>query len=217
MTSFLPDFGSRSPRLLFVGAHADDIEIGCGGTARALFESYPNASVFWVVLSGAPDRQSEARVSADRYLAGLPNAKTHFAGFRDGRFPYDASAIKELFDGPVKSFGPDIVFTHFRDDRHQDHRIASDLTWQTFRNSVVLEYEILKYDGDVGRPNAYVELQSSAVDQKIADLMACFESQKSKQWFDEASFRAMMRIRGVECAAESGYAEAFHARKMRIL
>ena len=215
MISFVPDPNSQAPRLLFIGAHSDDIEIGCGGTVRTLLDRYPTSEILWVVFSGSPERQDEARRSASLYLDDRTNARVVTAGFRDGRFPFDAAEIKEYFASELQGFSPDMVFTHYREDRHQDHRVLSDLTWQTFRNNMVLEYEVAKYDGDLAQPTFYVELSEHAVRRKIADLQECFGSQRSKQWFDEITFRGLMRIRGIECAASSGYAEAFHVRKIR--
>ncbi len=215
MISFQPSPNLHAPRLLFLGAHSDDIEIGCGGTARKLLDTYPTSPVLWVVLSGNEQRQNEARASAELYLQARDHAEVITAQFRDGRFPYDAAEIKEFFADQLQGFNPDVVFTHCRDDRHQDHRIVSDLTWQTFRNNVVLEYEVAKYDGDLSCPNFFVEVSEHGVRRKVHDLESCFGSQRSKQWFDEVTFRGLMRIRGIECAAESGYAEAFHSRKLK--
>lgn len=215
MISFVPSPTESAPRMLILGAHSDDIEIGCGGTVRMLLDEYPTAPVMWVVFSGNAKREEEARASAALYLGERQDAQVVTGEFRDGRFPFDASEMKEFFANRLQGFQPDIVFTHYRDDRHQDHRIVSELTWQTFRNNLVLEYEIPKYDGDLGQPNMYVELSEHAVRRKIYDLETCFGTQRSKHWFDEVAFRGLMRMRGIECAAGSGYAEAFHARKFK--
>jgi LmbE family N-acetylglucosaminyl deacetylase len=214
--TFEPRFQSPAPRLLVLGAHADDIEIGCGGTLATLLLRYPDAMVSWVVFSGSGERQAEARRSAELYTASKSGADIRFESFRDGRFPFDAHHIKELFDAQLQPFQPDVIFTHSGTDRHQDHRVVSELTWQTFRNHTVLEYEIPKYDGDFGQPNVFATLEAGVLDTKVDRLMQCFASQASKHWFTPETFRGLARLRGVECAAESGYAEAFYARKIRV-
>jgi len=213
---FEPRFASGRPRILVLGAHADDIEIGCGATLMRLFAVYPTADVRWVVFSGSTNRREEAAESARRYTSELASPELDFRRYRDGRFPFDAAEIKEFFDAELKAVTPDIVFTHWRDDRHQDHRVVSDLTWETFRNHVILEYEVPKYDGDMGQPNLFVPVDRAAVDTKSAWLAECFASQTGKQWFDAEIFQGLARLRGMECASESGYAEAFHARKLTI-
>ena len=214
--TFEPRFQSAVPRLLVLGAHADDIEIGCGGTLVTFLLRYPDAIVSWVVFSGSGERQAEARRSAELYTASMTGADIRFESFRDGRFPFDAQHIKELFDTQLQPFQPDIIFTHSGTDRHQDHRVVSELTWQTFRNHTVLEYEIPKYDGDFGQPNVFATLEAEVIDKKVDRLMQCFTSQASKHWFTPETFRGLARLRGVECAAESGYAEAFYVRKIRV-
>ena len=206
----------RPSRVLFLGAHSDDIEIGCGGTALSLAGSGQPAQVTWVVFSGNERRAAEARVSAARFLAGVPSAQVTIHQFRDGYFPVEADRIKDSFE-ELKSIGvPDIIFTHTRDDRHQDHRIISDLTWNTFRESLILEYEIPKYDGDLGRPNAFVPLSEAQLARKVDLLIECFGSQRSKSWFSADTFRGLARIRGIEAPFGTGYAEAFVARKVGL-
>lgn len=216
MIAFRPGFGEGQPRLLVIGAHADDIEIGCGGVLIRLIAAHPSMVLRWVVLSGADKRKMEARRSAELYSAGVAESALQFETFRDGRFPFEAPNIKDLFDGSLKAFEPDLILTHWARDAHQDHRVVSELTWQTFRNNAILEYEIPKYDGDMGRPNGFVEIDRETLDLKINRLLDCFESQSKKQWFDDGTFRGLARIRGMECASTTGYAEAFHVRKLNL-
>jgi LmbE family N-acetylglucosaminyl deacetylase len=200
--------------LLCVGAHADDIEIGCGGTLLRLLAELPVARVTWVVLSGNEERAREARRGARGVLGRLPGARVVQAAFRDGFFPYVAVPIKEFLEGVRREVSPDVVFTHFREDRHQDHRLVSDLTYNTFRDHLVLEYEIMKVDGDLGRPSVYVPLDEAVVRRKVRLLDRAYRSQRDKSWFGEDAFRALMRIRGIEAGSQSGYAEAFHVRRL---
>jgi LmbE family N-acetylglucosaminyl deacetylase len=204
-------------RVLALGAHSDDIEIGCGGTLLKLIEEIPDLEVYWVVFNASNSRYGEAKDSASEYLASLgeERATIKICDFRESYFPAQWADIKDRFREIAKDFEPDLVFTHTREDRHQDHRVLSDLTWNAFRNNLVLEYEILKYDGDLGRPNTYVPLSERLAAQKIRLLCKHFKSQATtKHWFDEESFSALLRIRGLECA--SLYAEAFHARKVTL-
>jgi LmbE family N-acetylglucosaminyl deacetylase len=207
--------GTARPSVLVLGSHPDDIEIGCGGTLLRLSRENPGVEVRWVVFCGADDRRNrEARDSAAQYLAGFKQSKVDVFTFRDAFMAFDGVAVKEAFEGLKRDFAPDLVFTHFRDDRHQDHRLLSDLAWNTWRDHQILEYEILKYDGDLGRPNVYAPLPEAVCDRKVSLLMQMFGSQRSRQWFTEDTFRAMLRVRGVECNSPSKYAEAFHARKL---
>ena len=200
-------------QLLCLGAHSDDIEIGCGGTVMSLLEQLGKCAVRWVVFSGNEDRSREARQSAEAFLARAAHKEIVVKAFRDGFFPFHGVQIKEEFESLKQDFNPDLIFTHHLDDRHQDHRLISDLTWNTFRNHLILEYEIAKYDGDLGRPNFYVSLSESISQRKIEILTSCFQSQRPKQWFDEEVFRAVLRLRGMEANSPSRYAEAFHSRK----
>lgn len=200
--------------LLCVGAHADDLEIGCGGTILRLIAERRRLSIHWVVLSADVRRSREARRSAMRLLAGADRVDVEIAGFRDGFFPYDGLAIKERFEELKRRTRPDLVFTHRGDDAHQDHRTVSELTWNTFRDDLILEYEIPKYDGDLGRPNVFVPLPPAIRRRKLRHLMSAFPSQRRKHWYSASTFDGLMRLRGVECAAREGYAEAFHARKL---
>jgi LmbE family N-acetylglucosaminyl deacetylase len=202
--------------VLCVGAHSDDLEIGCGGTMIRILRELPVDRVTWVVLSGNADRAAEARRGARRVLGRHPGARVLQAEFRDGFFPYAAAPIKEYFEVLKGEVSPDLVFTHYRHDRHQDHRLISDLTYNTFRDHLILEYEIMKVDGDLGNPNVYASLDASTVNRKVKLLDECFGSQRDKRWFNGESFRGLMRLRGLEAGAPSGYAEAFHGRKILL-
>ena len=204
-------------RILCLGAHADDIEIGCGGTILALLEARRNVNCHWVVFSGAGGpREREARESASQFLAGAGARGVDVHQFRDGHFPAALSEIKEVLEAVKRAFTPDVVFAHCRDDRHQDHRLLSDLTWNTFRDQLILEYEIPKWDGDLGQPNLYVTLSRDIVRRKTEHLLLAFPSQRSKRWFTDDTFLALLRLRGVESGASEGVAEAFYARKALV-
>ena len=207
-------FATGPLNVLCLGAHPDDIEIGCGGTLRQLLAEHPGSACHWVVLSGTPDRAREARASAAQFVSGGPAPTLDVHDFPDGRFPPTLSAIKDTLERVRSMFPANLVFTHYRDDRHQDHRVVSDVAWQTFRDHLILEYEIPKWDGDLGQPNCYVALTRAAARAKTDHLLAMFPSQLQKRWFTEDTFLALLRLRGVECGAAEGYAEAFHARKM---
>jgi LmbE family N-acetylglucosaminyl deacetylase len=200
--------------LLCLGAHCDDIEIGCGGTLLKLIENQRVQSIKWVVFTSNPDRAKEARASAEEFLKDVPEKEIIVKNYRDGFLPQLASEVKEEFEAIKKSFSPDIIFTHYRQDLHQDHRLLADFTWNTFRNHLILEYEIPKYDGDLGNPNFFVHLDARQAKRKSDIMLACFESQASKHWFDEETFLALMRLRGMQSAATSKYAEAFYTRKL---
>jgi LmbE family N-acetylglucosaminyl deacetylase len=203
-----------SIRILCLGAHSDDIEIGCGGTLIRLFANLPNVEVLWVIFSATQERSQEAKKSAGIYLARAAKKEIVVKSFRDGFFPHLGSGLKEYFETIKHRFKPDIIFTHYGHDLHQDHRLVSELTWNTFRDHFILEYEILKYDGDLGSPNLFVPLERSVCEEKLQRLMDCFESQRSHSWFDKDSFYALMRIRGIEANSPTKYAEAFYCRKM---
>jgi LmbE family N-acetylglucosaminyl deacetylase len=206
--------GAQSPlRLLCLGAHSDDIEIGCGGTVLSLLSRYERTTVRWVVFSANDVRAREARSSAESFLERAENREVSVMNYRDGFFPFFGGQIKDEFETLKRQFEPDLVLTHYRDDRHQDHRLISDLTWNTFRDQLVLEYEIPKYDGDLGQPNLFVPLEEETAAGKIRKIMEHFASQRSKPWFDEETFRSLLRIRGMESNSPSRYAEAFYCRK----
>jgi LmbE family N-acetylglucosaminyl deacetylase len=201
-------------QVLFLGAHADDIEIGCGGTVLRLVSMYPDAEFHWVVFSAAGIRKEEAESSAGQFLRDAGSKKITVRSFRDGFFPYVGAGIKELFEDLKKRVEPDIIFTHHGRDLHQDHRLLSELTWNTFRDHMILEYEIPKYDGGLGSPNFFVQLTHEERRRKIDLLLAEFPSQATKKWFDEATFDALLRLRGVESSAPSGYSEGYYCRKL---
>jgi LmbE family N-acetylglucosaminyl deacetylase len=201
-------------RALFIGAHSDDIEIGCGGTVHRLIESSPEVECYWFVLTSTPERSQEARRSAGAFLRGARKKTVVVKSFRDGFLPYIGAPVKESFEELKKIFAPDVIFTHFGDDRHQDHRLVSELTWNTFRNHFILEYEIPKYDADLRSPNFFVPLTRSDCRRKVRALMRFFGTQRNKQWFSEDLFEGLLRLRGIESASPTLYAEAFHCRKM---
>ncbi len=202
----------KARNLLFLGAHADDIEIGCGGTILKLAAANPGLNVLWVVFSAEGQRGREARASARLFLNRARHSKVMVKNFRTSFFPTEEKSIKSYFETLKKSFAPEVVFTHYREDRHQDHRLLSDLAWNTFRNHLILEYEVPKYDGDLGNPNFFVPLSDAIARRKAKQIWEVFPSQRGKHWFTQDTFLALMRLRGVECAAR--YAEAFYCRKL---
>jgi LmbE family N-acetylglucosaminyl deacetylase len=205
---------SKGPtRVLALGAHSDDIEIGCGGTLLRLVAERPDLEVLWVVFCATGEREREARASADAFLAGAARARVVVKGFRDGFLPYVGAAVKEEFEALKHEFEPDVVFTHYGQDRHQDHRLVSELSWNTFRHHLIVEYEIPKYDGDLGAPNFFSALPEPALARKVELILKHFQSQANKHWLTADLLRALARIRGVECVAESGFAEGFYCRK----
>jgi LmbE family N-acetylglucosaminyl deacetylase len=208
--------GDTPLSVLCLGAHADDIEIGCGGTVLDLIARRPETRVSWVVLSARGDREREARESAERFLAGAADKKIRLGQFRDGYFPYEGAEVKDFFESLKDDEPPDLILTHYRDDLHQDHRIVCDLTWNTFRNHLILEYEIPKYDGDLGVPNLFTPLSPEICDEKIAGILEGFATQRDRYWFRDETFRALMQLRGVEARSDTGYAEAFYARKLQL-
>jgi LmbE family N-acetylglucosaminyl deacetylase len=212
----LPRPGKGPLRILCLGAHSDDIEIGCGGTLLQLLARRRSVAIDWVVFSGDDVRAAEARASARRVAAGRrPRIETK--KFRDGFFPSQHVPIKEEIEKLKRRPAPDLVFCPWRGDAHQDHRLLGELAWNTFRDHLILEYEIPKYDGDWGNPNLYVPLDAAVGRRKIEHLIRAFPSQAGNRWFSEETFRAVLRLRGIECNAESGQAEAFHCRKVVAL
>ena len=201
-------------KLLCIGAHSDDLEIGCGGTILEFMGRPVPLEVTWVVLSGEGDRGHEARASAKRFLEGAELQDVRIAEFRDGYVPSVYPDVKDYFEALKHDVAPDIIFTHAGHDLHQDHRLVSELTWNTFRDHVILEYEIIKYDGGLGSPNAFVPISTANCRRKVDLLMQGFETQRSRRWFTEDTFMSMLRIRGVECNAPDGHAEAFYVRKI---
>jgi LmbE family N-acetylglucosaminyl deacetylase len=200
--------------ILCLGAHSDDIEIGCGATIKKLTQERPGLEVWWVVFTADGSRQAEATNSAEAFLKDAGKSQVVIQQFRNGYFPFEGAVIKDFFELLKSRVKPDLVFTHFRNDRHQDHRLVSDLTWNTFRDHLILEYEIPKYDGDLGSPNFFVEISESLAREKADNLCRYFQTQGDKHWFDKETFLALLRLRGMESCAK--YAEAFYARKLTL-
>ena len=202
--------------VLCLGAHADDIEIGCGGAMLKLLAENPSLHVHWVVLGAGGQRAQEAITSARRFLRNSGKENVTIKGFRDSYFPYIGAQVKEYFEQLRDRISPDLIFTHRRADLHQDHRLVSELTWCAFRDHLILEYEVPKYDGDMGRPNLYVPLDESTCREKIETIVECFPTQNGKSWFSDDTYWAVLRLRGVECHSPSKLAEAFYAHKMIV-
>jgi len=201
--------------VMCLGAHADDIEIGCGGTLLQLCRRIPTIKFYWVVFSASGARRQEA-IKGVELFAGDCDKEVILKQYRDGFLPYSGSEIKDFFEDLKMQVSPDLIFAPWQEDAHQDHRLISELTWNTFRNHLIWEYEIPKYDGDLGRPNVFVPLQASVHEHKVTHLFEAFQSQHSRPWFQRETFLGLMRIRGVESNSPSGYAEAFHVRKLII-
>jgi LmbE family N-acetylglucosaminyl deacetylase len=206
-----------TPRhVLCLGAHADDLEIGCAGTVFTLLQRPDPPAFTWVVFCSDAVREAEALASAEKLLIDAPRSCIVIKRFRDGYLPYEGALVKETFEELKATVTPDLIFTHYRHDLHQDHRLVSELTWNTFRDHLILEYEIPKFDGDLGTPNVFVALDPATCQRKVETILAGFPSQAGKRWFSEDVFRALLRIRGMECHAADGTAEAFYARKLVV-
>jgi LmbE family N-acetylglucosaminyl deacetylase len=205
---------ARGYTVLAIGSHPDDIEIGCGGTILRLIETYDDCEVYWVVLSAEGTRADEARRSADSFLETVRRRHIVLSSFRDGFFPYVGGEVKEFFEDLKVEVDPDLIFTHCGHDLHQDHRLVCELTWNTFRDHVILEYEVPKYDGDFGSPNFFVHLSDSVSRRKIDKIIAHFDSQLDRRWFTDDVFLSSLRLRGMESNSPSRYAEAFYCRKI---
>ena len=205
----------EAPSVLCIGAHCDDIEIGCGGTLIRIAESCPGATFNWFVFSSNNTRAAESRRAAG-LLLGDAKITFHFHEFRDGYLPWEGAAPKEALQELAQSVAPDLVLTHYADDLHQDHRLVAEITANVFRDHLLLGYEIPKYDGDLGRPNIYVPLDASHVNRKVAALLKGFPTQAGKHWFTEDTFRSLLRLRGIEAGRSIDHAEAFHGRKITI-
>ena len=199
-------------RILCLGAHCDDIEIGCGGAVLRLLEERPGSTVRWVALSSNPEREREARASATGFLAGAGQSEIVIKEFRDGYLPFHGVEVKDFFESIKKDARPDLILTHHRHDRHQDHRMIAELTWNTWRNHLIAEYEIPKYEGDLGQPNVFVALAPDVAARKVELIMKHFGTQHDKYWFRPETFAGLMAVRGVEAGAAA--AEAFHVRKL---
>ena len=200
--------------VLCLGAHSDDIEIGCGGTLLRMLRANLGLTVSWIVLSGGGGRTQEARRSAQLFLRNSAASKLLTKRFQTSYFPFQGAKIKVFFESLKRLPSPDVVFTHYREDRHQDHRLVSDLTWNTFRDHFILEYEVPKFDGDLGQPNVFVPLEEKICLEKTDNLCRIFQTQNNKHWFSADTFLGLMRLRGIECASVTRYAEAFYARKL---
>ena len=217
MISAKLDHGTERPlEILCLGSHSDDIEIGCGGTILRLAKQYPHCVFHWVVFSAIGVRESEARRAASLFAGPAALRGPLLKAFPDGFMPFVGGELKAVFEELKKSVSPDLIFTHHGKDAHQDHRQVSELTWNTFRDHLILEYEVPKYDGDMGQPNLFIPLEPDQYQNKVQFLMEAFESQRSKRWFQKETFLALMRLRGMECNASSGYAEAFYSRKLAL-
>jgi LmbE family N-acetylglucosaminyl deacetylase len=200
--------------ILCLGCHSDDIEIGCGGTILRLAGEYPGCVFHWVVFSAMGAREAEARYAAAQFVAPSRLKGPVLKSFRDGFMPFVGAEVKAVFEELKQAVSPDLVFTHNRKDSHQDHRLIAELTWQTFRDQLILEYEVPKYDGDIGKPGIFVPLTAELCERKVGLIIDAFRSQNGKRWFQRETFFSLMRLRGMECNAPSGYAEAFYSRKL---
>src|SRR5271157_4918730 len=201
-------------KILCLGSHSDDIEIGCGGTILRLAGQYPGCEFHWVVFSASGVRATEAQRAAELFTGATGLKSPLLKTFPDGFMPFVGGDIKAVFEELKGAVSPDLIFTHSRKDAHQDHRLIAELTWNTFRNHLILEYEIPKYDGDLGQPNLFVPLEMEICQKKVRYIMDAFQSQHHKRWFQPETFLSLMRLRGMECNAASGYAEAFYCRKL---
>jgi LmbE family N-acetylglucosaminyl deacetylase len=215
MLDFILDLGVNRPlRVLCVGAHCDDIEIGCGATLHALQSRSRPVVVDWAVLSGTEERRKETRRAMHQLLLPQCQGDLRFGDYPDGRFPAVYAEIKDFCEALKRYSTPDLVLCHEREDRHQDHRIVNEMVWSTFRDQVVLEYEVPKWDGGLGQPNVYVAIQAADAEAKVDTLLKSYPSQARRDWFSRETFMALLRMRGLECRAPSGYAEAFYGRKL---
>ncbi len=206
--------GSGPRRVLCIGAHCDDIEIGCAGALLQLQKGRTDLTIDWVVLTGDAARQAETRAAMQLLVEPRCRGELDFGGFPDSRLPAVYGPLKDYFGALAARFRPDILFCHERGDAHQDHRMVNEMAWGAFRNHLILEYEIVKWDGGLTTPNFYVPLDPEVIDRKIDALMQTYGTQRSKDWFTPDTFRAMSRLRGIECRAPSGHAEGFTTRKM---
>lgn len=203
-------------RILCLGAHCDDIEIGCGGAVLRLLSERPGSTVRWVAFASNPAREAEARAGAGAFLEQAADRQVVIHKFRDGYLPFQGAEVKDAFEAAKADFRPDVVLTHHRHDRHQDHRMVAELTWNTYRDHLILEYEIPKYEGDLGTPNLYLPLPEPVARRKIELILRSYPSQAGKRWFRPETFEAVLRLRGIECNAPEGFAEAFHATKVVV-
>ena len=213
----LPRLAFAPRRILLLGAHPDDVEIGCGGAVLKLIEEHPSVEVRYVAFSASKDREAEARAACAALTAGAAKVSIDVHGFRDSFFPWgEPERIKEVLSAVRKDFDPDVVFTHRRSDLHQDHELISQLTWTQFRDHMIFEYEIAKFEGDFGTPNVFVPLTEKQAKRKVEIILESYKSQHNRSWFRASTFEAVLRLRGVECNAPEGFAEAFHCRKVVV-
>lgn len=217
ITSLLDIPVGRAPRVLLIGAHCDDIEIGCGATLQVLVSRFPALELRWTVFSAPVERAEETKRAAELLLPAGTKIQFDLHAFRESYFPYVGAEVKDCMQAIAVRFSPDLVLTHFAGDKHQDHRLLSELTANAFRDHLIFEYEIVKYDADLAQPNVFVPVSREQMDRKVAALMGVFSSQTTKYWFTEETFTSLMRLRGIESRSPSGYAEAFHCRKLRML
>jgi LmbE family N-acetylglucosaminyl deacetylase len=206
---------SEPLNVLCLGAHCDDIEIGCGGTILQLAESRP-INCTWVVFCSNDLRAAEAQKCAESFLGKAKHTEIIIKNFRDGFLPYVGYEVKDFFEEIKQQVSPDLIFTHYRKDMHQDHRIISELTLNTFRSHMIFEYEIPKYDGDIGQPNCYVSISNENMKGKISNITKKYNSQSSKHWFTADLFKSFMRIRGMEINSSDNHAEAFYCNKFKV-
>jgi LmbE family N-acetylglucosaminyl deacetylase len=217
MLDLIPDTSvARGLDVLCIGAHCDDVEIGCGATLCTFATAGRLRKVDWVILAGSAERRAETEHAMKMLVPDEVRGGLLFGNFRDGATPAEYLSVKEFFEGIKDWSSPDILFTHEREDRHQDHRIVNEMTWNTFRNNLILEYEIPKWDGGLKQPNLYVPVAQADVDRKIETVLACYVSQSERDWFTRSTFEALLRLRGIESRSPSGWAEAFHARKIGL-
>jgi LmbE family N-acetylglucosaminyl deacetylase len=206
----------RATRILCIGAHCDDIEIGCGAALRVLQRQARGAVIDWVILGGTAKRRAEAQQSMRMLVRPACRGRLQFGDFADGVLPAAYREVKGLFESLKRRPTPDLILCHEREDRHQDHRLVNEMVWSTFRDHLILEYEIPKWDGGLGQPNVYIPVSRRDVARKLDTLMKCYASQSDRDWFTRETFLALLRLRGIECRAPSGYAEAFHGRKIHL-
>jgi LmbE family N-acetylglucosaminyl deacetylase len=206
----------QAATVLLIGAHCDDIEIGCGATLRRLVREFPKLNFKWVVFTSEQDRRAETVAAAARFIGNKARYELSFLDFKGSYFPAYYAPIKDALESIKSQVNPDLIFTHSLHDRHQDHKLLAELTWNTYRSHLIFEYEIPKFEGDLGHPNLFVPVSETDLADKIDILLSCFPTQSHRSWFTPDTFRGLARIRGIECAAQSGFAEAFTARKVTI-
>ena len=216
MLGLIPDNGSRSLRVLCVGAHCDDVEIGCGGTLLTLQRRKQPVEIHWAILSGTQERRRETARGMALLVKPGNRGEIIFGDFRDGRLPAQYQEVKSFFENLKRLPNPDLILCHEREDRHQDHRMVNEMIWNTFRNHLVLEYEVPKWDGGLGTPNVFIPISRAHAERKVKALMTAYATQARRDWFTPDTFLGLLRLRGIECRSASGYAEAFHGRKLQI-